>query len=602
MRTDPPASNELERARDDVARVALVADRRALLAVLCVWLGLLVAASVHLARVTRPIPMVDDLEYAALVAGIEHPSLELAWAQANEHRLPLPRAILFGLLALGAELRAGSYAQLALRALLALGLVVLARRLRGSTSVLDAFFPLLLVHIGDPESLLVGMAIATPIAPLVVGAFLACTLRSRAPPSLGSALLLALVLVAAPLNGGFGLALWPPLCAWAAFAGVHALRAARRASALALLGGALASLAVVALYFTGFEREASATLTLAPLTVLRTAWSFQALQLGSAGQFEPFLGATIASVLALPALVWTLGAWRRERAERVRASALLAAVFAAWCLALAVGVGRSGHGGAAGLANRYIVLAASGAIPTFLAYELYGPRRIARALQAALCVVQLGVQPFHFAYGSAEGERRARVLDELQAAVRAGESVDVLAQRFTPAVYPDAQALAHRLRMLRIGGVPPFTRADASNALAPTHVRAPLGSRERVAFDRQVLAVASDAELEYALPSSARRVVGGFGMLANTWRVAEGRSAGMRFQVLVRGRAGVERVLFERELDPARRASDRGWLALDLELPAELADGSSVLLLRTASLEHASAARDWGFWSSIELR
>src|SRR5262245_59461914 len=137
------------RARERAPR----SDRLALVFVLAVWLALTLFACAYLARVTRPIPFADDLEYATLLSGQEHVSWRLVWAQANEHRLPLARGILFGLVRAGADLRAGCYAQIALQALLALGLVLLARALRGRTSVCDAFFPLLLVHIGDPENL-----------------------------------------------------------------------------------------------------------------------------------------------------------------------------------------------------------------------------------------------------------------------------------------------------------------------------------------------------------------------------------------------------------------------------------------------------------------
>ena len=73
----------------------------------------------------------------------------------------------------------------------------------------------------------------------------------------------------------------------------------------------------------------------------------------------------------------------------------------------------------------------------------------------------------------------------------------------------------------------------------------------------------------------------------------------MRFAVIEQRRDGSRRVLFERLIDPARNAADRGRqsLALDLEL-AEDAE----LLLETTDGPNGNWAYDWAALGPLTLR
>src|SRR5262245_1931919 len=111
-----------------------------LVAVLATWLALTLWAAHFVATYTSPIPFMDDLELVTGLGPHARSDLDFWWAPANEHRILLPRAIYMGLLALTHDFRCGMWFQAIAQSLLALGLILAARRLRGRSSLVDAFF------------------------------------------------------------------------------------------------------------------------------------------------------------------------------------------------------------------------------------------------------------------------------------------------------------------------------------------------------------------------------------------------------------------------------------------------------------------------------
>src|SRR5262245_13848668 len=76
------------------------AEALRLACVLLAWLAMSVSACVYVSRYASRIPFKDDLELSLwLDPGAKVP-LEWWWQPANEHRIPLPRAIYLALFAL----------------------------------------------------------------------------------------------------------------------------------------------------------------------------------------------------------------------------------------------------------------------------------------------------------------------------------------------------------------------------------------------------------------------------------------------------------------------------------------------------------------------
>ncbi len=131
------------------------ATSRIRLVLLATWTALTVAAVGYVLTLGSNCPNADEWEFVPALTGRE-PLSPWLWAQHNEHRLPLPRLVYYGLFQITHDFRAGSLLQIALLAATSLGLMSLASRLRGRPYWTDLFFPVSLVHVGHWENFLIG--------------------------------------------------------------------------------------------------------------------------------------------------------------------------------------------------------------------------------------------------------------------------------------------------------------------------------------------------------------------------------------------------------------------------------------------------------------
>src|SRR5262249_42339235 len=126
----------------------------------------------------------------------------------------------------------------------------------GRTAITDAFFPLLWLHWGDWENLLMGTQIQVILPAALVCASLAVLTRDTAPPSPWRAAFVGACTLILPLNGGFGLCQRPGLAAWLAIGGVARLASATdrrgRLAAATMLLFAVAGVVLVRFYFVDF--------------------------------------------------------------------------------------------------------------------------------------------------------------------------------------------------------------------------------------------------------------------------------------------------------------------------------------------------------------
>src|SRR5690349_3755294 len=183
--------------------------------VLLVWLGLLIRAHVFIAANAARFPIADDVAVFGLAQPLGDFSWESLWALHNEHRVPLPRRVLHALSEGTGDLRAVMYRELELLGLVALAMILCARRLRGRASFADVFFPLVWLHVGNAENLLSSWQMVETLQVALVSALLLVALSS-ARPLLGGGFALLL-----PLCGGVGILQLPAWFAWLVFRRVH---------------------------------------------------------------------------------------------------------------------------------------------------------------------------------------------------------------------------------------------------------------------------------------------------------------------------------------------------------------------------------------------
>src|ERR1700730_10656149 len=113
-----------------------------------VWALLLSTQLVVVDLYGSDVPLFDDWSVATPLSG-EVGMLSWLWELHNEHWIPLPKAIILGLMLMtGGDVRAGMVVNVVIMGIFAASMIVAARRLRGHVAYEDVFFPLVLLHGG----------------------------------------------------------------------------------------------------------------------------------------------------------------------------------------------------------------------------------------------------------------------------------------------------------------------------------------------------------------------------------------------------------------------------------------------------------------------
>ncbi|HET6573755.1 MAG TPA: hypothetical protein VFG68_09155 [Fimbriiglobus sp.] len=355
-----------------------------------VWAGMTAFAGLFVAWYGGRLPVQDDFFYDKIRFNTHLPPAADLWEQLNEHRPLLPRLVTWGVArTLGPNLRTQMGVDLALLAATAAGLILSARRLRGHTTFSDAFFPLVLLSVGQHENLLwaVQVNFILPIYLQVLGLILVAEAGEQLSP--GRALGVGLCAIGLSLCGMQGVATGTPLAAWLVYAGWRAARAGsdRRAASVAVALG-LAVLGLVAANFVGLVRTfqpGSTDLAVAryALRMLAAGWGPVGEQIGPAEptRWPPLLGA--ATFIVLAATTWRLVRYAREPRDRLAATGLLALLAGFAVLAAGIGYGRAAVSGGA-LVNRYVTLMAPVLCACYLSWVRFGPPRVGEAVTGGL--------------------------------------------------------------------------------------------------------------------------------------------------------------------------------------------------------------------------
>ena len=397
------AAPSIPAARGEPAGGARLTSAR--LAPAFVWATFAVMTLIALAcivRYGRNIPLAEDWLMVPPMTGHEPHLASWLWAQNNEHRSPLPRLILLGVLATTHDFRAGMVFNVLSLAGLAAAMILTARYLRsGVTRASDAFFPLALLHLGDWENLVWAWQFQFVSSALLICALMLAIVRQRGAPTIGQSVIAALSLVLLPLTGASGLVFAIALAPWAAWVGMAQLREARAAHRSStrgalLLASAIAAPLLVGVYFIGYVRPWWNPPNPGPLPTLKTTLRFLALAWGAAAR-NAYAISIVAIVLVLAATLFVLvrALARARGAERQRAFGLLS--FAGGCgvLALAIGWGRAATDMVSGMPMRYVLFAVPALCATYFIWELYAAESPRRWLEAALCVAMLVLLPWN---------------------------------------------------------------------------------------------------------------------------------------------------------------------------------------------------------------
>jgi hypothetical protein len=448
-----------------------------------VWAATLTSILVSIARDGRNIPFEEDWLMVAPMTGHEPDLPRWLWSQNSEHRLPLPRLVNLALLRATGDFRATMVFDTLALAAVAAAMILTARALRrGRTSVADAFFPLLLLHLGNWDNLVWAWQIQFVLPTVLACALLLVIVGRPTVSTRGAAATGALALIGLPLSGANGLLFAPTLAAWLAYTAWERRRAAGLAGAVGswlLIGAAGVATLLCAVYFAGYEASPWNQPSPGLRATLETAGKFLALSLGPVAAKSWLLFGGIASVIGVTSLAVLAGARREWTTDRARVLGLLAFFAAVVLLVLAVGWGRAGRAVATGrMPTRYVLLAAPGLCAAYFTLLLYGSPWLRRIGPVALAVLLGLLLPFNTRAGLQRRDWFGAGFSSFERDLASGASPARLARdHHAFMLHWDEPLMVASMRMLHDARIGPFVELadDFSEAESAAPGRAPTG-------------------------------------------------------------------------------------------------------------------------------
>ena len=384
----------------------------------------------------RNVPLAEDWILVPPLTGHEPDLAGWLWEQNNEHRLPVQKLLYWGLLELtGGDFRVGMVFNVVALSALSWGMTRAAAKMRGSeTRYADAFFPVVLLHIGHWPNLVWSWQIQ-----FVVSISLACWLllfliSERPPLSSRNGLLASVCIILLPLTGASGLAFTLPLAGALGFEGISGYRdrsAGRASAALMMVASSVLSLVLAGLYFVNYKQpEWAAALSHPAVPTIRTAGKFLAFGLGPAAS-RSWRSATllVVGLLLSTTILLLLGIRRSHSFERRRAMYLV--LFLAGMAALTGGLawGRAANPFEEVLPIRYVVLAVPPLCAAYFTWVLYGSGAAARLVQGLLLAILLLLLPLNIEAGFAWRDWYRAGMNAFQRDLLAGTPRRELARR-----------------------------------------------------------------------------------------------------------------------------------------------------------------------------
>jgi hypothetical protein len=289
---------------------------------------------------------------------------------------------------------------------ISLAMIQVARQIRGGKNkIVDAFFPITLLHIGQWENLVWSwqLSFVFPIA-LILGIFLVC-INSPILTNKAAAVFSAISLILLPLCGGIGIlyvpffSLWLICCGVFHWKGIQMENRSRQMSVM-LIGSATITLIIVGVYFIGYVRPTWNPPSPGFKATLVTAAKFLALGLGPVAA-KSWKLSILFSFIVLLSSIWIAlrGILYSKGLEQYRALILCLFFGNLVLVAIAMGWGRAGLVPTVGLPIRYVLLTVPAFCSTFFIWELYGSKRSRNIMQTSLLIIMAVLIPYNTMMG-----------------------------------------------------------------------------------------------------------------------------------------------------------------------------------------------------------
>lgn len=480
-----------------------------------VWAAMLALALWLVWTYSSTVPIHDDWYYVPALAGVQKFTFNWLLEPFYDHKLLLTRIVVFTQVYAAGDFRASMYCSVIAMAVLAAGMIVTARRVRGRQSLADVFWALSLLGVGQFDPFLQAMPHGHIVTTVLGSTLLLLIVRNKGVWSRTDLLLGGLTLLSLAVICASGMPYVPALSVLFGVLVFLRVRTGQWADLWLLLPPLLAS-GYVLHYFAGYERPAAFPQDVGLMSKVRTAISFAGMGLGlgiwelrSRFNVAPYgHGVPVVVLLALSVLgmAWT---WYTRPAERVRSLGMFMYLGAMATLIAGLAWGRGAYTLDA-YASHYVTVAQPILCCIFFVAVIVLPR-VGWVIQGALALtlVVLFQQNFiHGEWGALDYRGKARAIEE---AIRTHGTATRVVETFGERPFPfetDPQGFVDHLTMLSRAGIGVFAELlDESDPGEVAVARVPIATHDLEWKDGIARITGPDPTLDFSV-GTGRQVRG----------------------------------------------------------------------------------------------
>jgi len=432
------------------------------------WLFMIAIALVSILKFGRNIPLAEDWLFVSPITGNESDIPMWFWEQNNEHRIPLPKLILFSSIKLfNNDFRAGMYLNLFFLSIISLLMIFTAQKLRGGKAAFsDAFFPIAIMHIGHWPNIVWGWQFSFVLAMAIVSTALVIIIRNEIITSIVAARIFAICLVALPLCGANGLLFVPFFATWLIYIVFFSpqKREISKKNKTYLMSSTIVSIILFGVYFLGYESPTWNLPNPGVVETLKTSAIFLSMGFGPVAM-ESWIGFSIFTIslsTLVCFIVFNMFIKSRDQ-EKIRAAGICIFFIAMVVFALAIGYGRAGTVPEKGMPLRYALLSVPLLLIIYFIWELY-KSRLGKFIDTLLFIIMLLVIPLNMKAGLTWGRWYSNGMNKVEKDLNEGIPFSKMSVKYKDFLihWWNYKQLEDAMFMLKDAGIKPFCNDSLS--------------------------------------------------------------------------------------------------------------------------------------------
>jgi hypothetical protein len=441
--------------------------------VLGVWLFLTTVALCFVTLYGNRTPRWEDWFLVPAMTGAQRVDLAWLWENVQGHRIPILKLVLLGCYSLfGFNSKPILYLNVLLFSALSLGLLRAIREVRGRWFYSDAFFPIVLLNLGQTEAFSWAQTFLYVASTCLETLILILIVTSRRALDRTSLVVVGASLIALPLTFGGGLVFAVLMLPWFIYQGwvvprvMESNRSHSRAITLTTAG---ITILIAGLYFIRYQAYKSApeAYYVKPglMAYAKTALKYLASAFGG-GAHLPWWqlpGVLITVILITTSLCLIAILARCRLTGDPRAVGLASYMVSCLGVAWVVGMGRYAWGNVV-LDSRYAASSVVVLIGSYFVWELHGPLSLTSLGRVLLFTIATGFITANLQQGIRQGVTQRDAERAFLQDLRTASPIPRLVAHHAWVTYYYHDRLEGYLRQLRDAGIAPYNRLPADSA------------------------------------------------------------------------------------------------------------------------------------------